>query len=59
MSAFSFQTVPSLKFGEPAAEALAPMIGSFGAQRLMIVTDPGVVAAVWLTRFLRLWRGLA
>ena len=45
MSAFSFQTVPSLKFGEPAAEPLAPMIGSFGAQRLMIVTDPGVVAA--------------
>lgn len=45
MSAFSFQTVPSLKFGEPAAQALAPMVSSFGAQRLMIVTDPGVVAA--------------
>lgn len=45
MSAFSFQTVPSLKFGEPAAEALAPMVSGFGAQRLMIVTDPGVVAA--------------
>lgn len=45
MSAFSFQTVPSLKFGEPAAEALAAMVSSFGAQRLMIVSDPGVVAA--------------
>jgi alcohol dehydrogenase len=45
MTAFSFQTVPSLKFGEPAAEALAPMVAGFGASRLMIVTDPGVVGA--------------
>ena len=45
MTAFSFQTVPSLKFGEPAAEALAAMLGNFGARRLMIVTDPGVARA--------------
>ncbi|MEC8037133.1 MAG: iron-containing alcohol dehydrogenase [Pseudomonadota bacterium] len=45
MSAFSFQTVPSLKFGEPAAEALAPMVASFGARRLMLVTDTGVRGA--------------
>jgi len=45
MSEFSFQTVPSLKFGEPAADALAPMVASFGARRLMLVTDPGVRGA--------------
>ena len=45
MSEFSFQTVPSLKFGEPAADALAPMVASFGARRLMLVTDPGVQGA--------------
>ncbi len=49
MTAFSFQTVPSIKFGEPAAEALAPMVAGFGAQRLMIVTDPGVVDAGLVT----------
>ena len=43
MAAFSFQTVPSLKFGEPAAQALAPMMADFGAKRVMIVTDLGVV----------------
>ena len=45
MSEFSFQTVPSLRFGEPAADALAPMVASFGARRLMLVTDPGVQGA--------------
>lgn len=43
MAAFSFQTVPNLKFGEPAAQALAPTVADFGAKRLMIITDPGVV----------------
>ncbi len=45
MTAFSFQTVPSIKFGEPAAEALAAMVSGFGANRLMIVSDRGVVGA--------------
>ena len=45
MSEFSFQTVPSLKFGEPAADALAPMVAGFGARRLMLITDPGVRGA--------------
>ena len=42
MSVFSFQTVPNLRFGESAAEALAPMVEGYGARRLMLITDPGV-----------------
>ena len=49
MSEFSFQTVPSLKFGEPTADALAPMVASFGARRLMLVTDPGVKGCLLYT----------
>ena len=45
MSEFSFQTVPSLTFGEPAADALASMVAGVGARRLMLVTDPGVRGA--------------
>ena len=45
MSVFSFQTVPNLRFGESAAEALAPMVEGYGARRLMLITDPGVVGA--------------
>ena len=45
MSDFSFQTVPSLSFGEPAADALASMVAGVGARRLMLVTDPGVRGA--------------
>ncbi|RZO29727.1 MAG: iron-containing alcohol dehydrogenase [Rhodospirillaceae bacterium] len=45
MSVFSFQTVPNLRFGESAAEALAPMVEGYGTRRLMLITDPGVVGA--------------
>src|SRR5438270_8037326 len=42
MNPFTFQTCPNIVFETGAAAKIAEIVGSYGAKRVMLVTDKGV-----------------
>ncbi|MBA2778303.1 alcohol dehydrogenase-like regulatory protein ErcA [Billgrantia kenyensis] len=40
---------PEIIFGDGARRAVANFVGTFGAERVLLVSDPGVVLAGWVT----------
>ena len=39
---------PEIIFGDGARRAVANFVGTFGAERVLLVSDPGVVLAGWV-----------
>ena len=42
MNPFTFQTTPNVLFETGAASKIAEIVGSYGAKRVMLITDKGV-----------------
>ena len=45
MNPFTFQTTPNVLFEAGASRKLPEIVGSFGAKRVLLVTDKGVRGA--------------